>query len=73
MDSLGRELAGLRDTVHGARRAIQTGRELADTVNETIRVLEDAVNAASDDALRLRVRYQLGELRRATSRAVFAD
>ena len=73
MDSLGRGLAGLRDAVNGARHAIQTGRELVDTVNETIRVLEDAVNTASDVALRLHIRDQLGELRRATSLAVFAD
>eukprot|EP00969_Alexandrium_andersonii_P125357 5541903-Alexandrium_andersonii.AAC.1 len=73
MDSLGRELAGLRDAVHGARRAVQTSRELADTVNETIRVLEDAANTASDVALRLHIRDQLGELRRATNLAAFAD
>eukprot|EP00969_Alexandrium_andersonii_P084265 3717473-Alexandrium_andersonii.AAC.1 len=69
MDALGRELARLNEAVNGARRAILAGRELLDTVNETIRVLDDAADTASDVALRLHVRNQLGELRRAASRA----
>eukprot|EP00969_Alexandrium_andersonii_P104410 4607228-Alexandrium_andersonii.AAC.1 len=41
MDSLTRELAELRDAVRSAGRAIQASRELTDTVNETVRVLQE--------------------------------
>eukprot|EP00969_Alexandrium_andersonii_P337858 14932046-Alexandrium_andersonii.AAC.1 len=73
MDPLARELAELRDAVRGATRAAQAGRELLDTVNETIRVLQDAARSATDDALRLHVNYQLDELRHAASQAVLTE
>eukprot|EP00969_Alexandrium_andersonii_P044487 1952838-Alexandrium_andersonii.AAC.1 len=69
MDSLARELAELRGAVRGASQAASAGRELVDVVQETIRVLRDAVEMESDDSLRLHVRAQLRYLSRATSQA----